>query len=80
MASGAPGGPPVDVTVELDGRPVPEEFRTADTRVDADGTTYVRVEASDLYRLVLGRRAEDHTVRLTPRNPGLEAYAYTFGA
>jgi thiol-disulfide isomerase/thioredoxin len=80
MASGAPGGPPVDVTVELDGRPVPEEFRTADTRVDADGTTYVRVEASDLYRLVLGRRAEDHTVRLTPRTPGLEAYAYTFGA
>ncbi len=80
MASGAPGGAPVDVTVELDGRPVPEDFRTVDTRVDADGTTYVRVEASDLYRLVLGPRAGDHTVRLTPRAPGLEAYAYTFGA
>ena len=80
MASGAPGNAPLDVTVELDGRPVPEAYRTADTRVDADGTTYVRVEASGLYRLVLGPRVEDHTVRLTPRTPGLEAFAYTFGA
>jgi thiol-disulfide isomerase/thioredoxin len=80
MATGAPGGAPIDVTVELDGKPLPEKYRTAHTRVDADGTTYVRVEASDLYRLVLGPRVEDHTLRLTPRTPGLEAFAYTFGA
>jgi thiol-disulfide isomerase/thioredoxin len=80
MASGAPGGAPLDVTVELDGRPVPEQYRTPDTRIDAAGMTYVRVEASDLYRLVLGPRVEDRTVRLTPRTPGLEAFAYTFGA
>jgi thiol-disulfide isomerase/thioredoxin len=80
MAPGTPGGAAIDVTVELDGRPLPEKYRTADTRIAADGTTYVRVEASDLYRLVLGPRVEDHTVRLTPRTPGLEAFAYTFGA
>lgn len=80
MATGAPGGAPIDVTVELDGKPLPEKYRTGHTRVDADGTTYVRVEASDLYRLVLGPRVEDHTLRLTPRTPGLEAFAYTFGA
>lgn len=80
MATGAPGGAPIDVTVELDGRALPEKYRTADTRVAADGTTYVRIGASDLYRLVRGPRVEEHTVRLTPRTPGLEAFAYTFGA
>jgi thiol-disulfide isomerase/thioredoxin len=80
MATGLPGGAPIDVTIELDGKPVPEGYRTADTRVDPDGTTYFHVAASDLYRLVLGPRVEQHTVRLIPRTPGLEAFAYTFGA
>ena len=79
MATGLPGGGPVDVTVELDGKPVPEGFRTADTRVDDQGATYVRVQASDLYRLALGPRVDQHTLRLTPRTPGLEAFAFTFG-
>jgi hypothetical protein len=80
MASGGPGGSPIDVTVELDGKPVPESYRTADTKVDEHGATYVHVEASDLYRLVLGPKVEEHTVRLIPRSAGLEAFAYTFGA
>ena len=80
MATGLPGGAPVDVTVELDGKPVPEGFRTADTKVDDQGATYVRVQASDLYRLAFGPRVEEHTLRLTPRTPGLEAFAFTFGA
>jgi hypothetical protein len=80
MATGLPGGTPVDVTVELDGRPIPEGYRTADTKVDDQGATYVRVLASDLYRLVFGPRVEEHIVRLIPRTPGLEAFAFTFGA
>ena len=80
LATGAAGAAPIDVTVELDGKPLPEAFRTPDTKVDAAGATYVRVEASDLYRLVLGSRVEEHTLRLTPRAPGLEAFAFTFGA
>ena len=80
MATGAAGGAPIDVTVELDGKPLPEAFRTANTRVDDSGATYVRVEASDLYRLALGSRVEEHTLRLTARTPGLEVFAFTFGA
>jgi thiol-disulfide isomerase/thioredoxin len=80
MATGPPGGAAVDVTVELDGKPIPESFRTADTRVDDHGATFVHVQASDLYRLALGPRVEEHTLRLTPRAPGLEAFAFTFGA
>jgi len=79
MATGLPGGAPIDVTVELDGKPVAEGFRTADTKVDDKGATYVRVQASDLYRLAFGPRVEEHTLRLTPRTPGLEAFAFTFG-
>ncbi len=79
MATGVAGGAPIDVTVELDGKPVPEGSRTADTKVDPQGATYVRVQASDLYRLALGPRVEEHTLRLTPRTPGLEAFAFTFG-
>ena len=80
LATGAAGGTPIDVTIELDGKPLPEAFRTPDTKVDASGATYVRVEASDLYRLVVGSRVEEHILRLTPRTPGLEAFAFTFGA
>lgn len=80
LASGLPDGAPVDVTIELDGKPVPESYRTADTKVDPDGATYLHVQASDLYRLVLGPKVEQHTVRLIPRTPGLEAFAYTFGS
>ncbi|HSO95448.1 MAG TPA: redoxin domain-containing protein [Acidimicrobiia bacterium] len=73
-------GQPVDVTVELDGKPLPSTDRTTQTMVDAQGTTFVRVSGSDLYRLVLGPSIEDHTLRLTARAPGVQAFAFTFGA
>jgi thiol-disulfide isomerase/thioredoxin len=79
MATGLPGGGGIDVTVELDGHPLPQSYRTADTKVDDQGATYVHVQASDLYRLALGPTVEQHTLRLTPRSPGLEAFAFTFG-
>jgi hypothetical protein len=71
---------PVDVVVELDGRPLPPEFRTSHTTVDPQGRTMVRVGASDLYRLVLGPGVERHRLRLTATAPGLSAYAFTFGS
>jgi hypothetical protein len=74
------GGQPVDVTVELDGKPLPAPYRTAQTMVDAQGQTFVRVSGSDLYRLVLGSSIEPHTLRLTARSAGVQAFAFTFGA
>ena len=78
MAS-ATGGP-VNVVVQLDGKPLPPAYRTSETRVDAKGQTFLSVTASDLYRLVLGPGVESHTVRLTAQAPGLQAFAFTFGA
>ncbi|MEX0664135.1 MAG: thioredoxin family protein [Acidimicrobiia bacterium] len=73
-------GDPIDVIVEIDGRPLRPSERTTQTMVDAEGNTFVRVSASGLYRLVLTRSFEQHTIRLTTRGPGLEAFAFTFGA
>jgi thiol-disulfide isomerase/thioredoxin len=79
LAPGERGAAPVDVAVELDGAPLAPEYRTPDTMVDSDGATFVRVTASDLYRLVAGPAVEQHTIRLTARAPGLRAFAFTFG-
>jgi thiol-disulfide isomerase/thioredoxin len=73
-------GGPVNVVVALDGKPLPPAYRTSETQVDAHGQTFITVSASDLYRLVLGPRVEGHTVRLTAQAPGVQAFAFTFGA
>ncbi|HEU5301351.1 MAG TPA: redoxin domain-containing protein [Acidimicrobiia bacterium] len=80
LVMAAPDGTPIDVTVELDGEPLPPGFRTPQTMVDESGATFVRVTVSDLYRLVLAPEIGDHTLRLTARAPGLQAFAFTFGA
>ena len=73
-------GAPIRVLVEVDGKPLPPNERTPETMVDANGNTFVVVAASDLYRLVLGPAVEGHTLRLIAQAPGLEAFAFTFGA
>ena len=69
----------VDVQVELDGRPLEAGFRTDDVEVDDGGATYVHVDNPGMYRLVLGPAVEEHTVRLTARQPEVAAFAFTFG-
>jgi hypothetical protein len=69
----------VDVQVELDGHPLPPNARTQDTIVEQGGATVVRVDRDDLYRLVTGPEVEEHTLRLTARQPDLAAFAFTFG-
>lgn len=80
LVMGSVTGAPIDVVVEVDGRPLAPEDRTVHTMVAEDGSTFVRVQASDLYRLVLGRTVGDHTIRLVASGAGLEAFAFTFGA
>ena len=80
MATAAQDGEPVKVRVELDGKSLSPADRTPDTVVDANGHTFVRVQASDLYRLVLGHSIQTHTLRLTAESPNVEAFAFTFSA
>ncbi len=69
----------VDVQVELDGHPLPPDFRTADTVVEESGATLVHVDHDGLYRLVRDPQVEEHTLRLTARQPEFAAFAFTFG-
>jgi thiol-disulfide isomerase/thioredoxin len=80
LASGAAGGAPVDLRITLDGKPLPPAYRTVDTKVAADGSTYVHIDSSDLYRLVLGPAIETHVLRLTAESDGVEAFAFTFSS
>lgn len=74
-----PSSGAVDVQVEVDGHPLPADFRTPDTVVEPGGATVVHVDRDDLYRLVRSPKVEEHTVRVTARQPGLSAFAFTFG-
>ena len=69
----------LDVVVALDGKPIPVNERGADVHVDSTGHTIVTVNASDMYRLVLRPGVEDHQLTVVAKQPGLEAYDFTFG-
>jgi thiol-disulfide isomerase/thioredoxin len=72
-------GRPKDVIVTIDGAPVPPKLRGADVRVDRTGRTVVTVSRSDMYRLIQGPDVEHHQLHVIAEQPGLEAYAFTFG-
>jgi hypothetical protein len=69
----------IDVTIELDGRPLAPGFRTEDTVVDAAGATFVHVDHDGMYRLVQSAGIEEHKLRLVARQPEVAAFAFTFG-
>jgi thiol-disulfide isomerase/thioredoxin len=72
-------GKPIDAIVMLNGKPVPPKERGASIHVDADGQTVVTVTAPDMYRLVLAPGVVDHELVVEAKEPGLEAYSFTFG-
>jgi len=72
-------GKPLDVLVELDGRPIPVADRGASVHEDGNGRTVVTVRISDMYRIVRSSAVGDHLLTLAAPGPGLEAYAFTFG-
>jgi hypothetical protein len=75
-----PASGPLPVRIELDGKPIPVDARTAQTMVDAQGQTFVQVTDADMFRLVLGPRVEGHVLRITAGAPGLLVYDFTFGS
>jgi len=72
-------GRPTDAIITVDGAPVPPKLRGADVHVDRNGRTVVTVSRSDMYRLIQGPGVEHHQLHVIAEQPGLEAYAFTFG-
>lgn len=75
-----PAGGPLAVRIELDGKALPANERTAQTMVDAQGQTFVQVTDADMYRLVLSPAVEGHVLRITAGGTGLQVYDFTFGS
>ncbi len=68
-------GKPVRFTVTVDGKP-PGDSHGVDTDAEGNGT----VNAQRLYQLIRqSGPVADHTFEIRFRDPGLEAYAFTFG-
>ena len=68
-------GKPVRFQVTIDGKP-PGDDHGADTDADGNGT----VTSQRLYQLIRQKGAvADHTFEIRFLDPGLEAYAFTFG-
>ncbi|MEK7541706.1 MAG: redoxin family protein [Patescibacteria group bacterium] len=66
------------VEVRLDGKPLGAEAG-ADVVRTADGRTVVKIKEARLYRLIQGSQSEAGTLELIVPQPGLKAFAFTFG-
>ncbi len=73
------GGGRKRVEATLDGKPVPERLRGSDLHADASGATSAEIDGQRLYDLIDGAGLyEEHLLELH-FDPGVEAYALTFG-
>ncbi len=66
------------VEVLLDGKPL-GTAAGADIVKTADGKTVVKIKEARLYKIVQGKQSETHTLKFIIPNPGLKAFAFTFG-
>lgn len=70
---------PTYAVIELDGKPVPAKYRGEDIVERDAGETAVRVDASDLYKLIAHGPEGDHVLTVHPVGGGVQLYAFTFG-
>jgi len=78
VAEPPPGAEAADVTVTLDGAPVPATLRGADLQARPGGETAVALDGPRLYRLVAKAPAGKHEIVLTPSRPGTGFYVFYF--
>ena len=75
-----PDGKSLRVDVTQDGLPVAKTDAGSDIHFDADGTSYVTVDASRAYELIMNAKFDQHDLRLIPEGLGLNVYSFAFEA
>jgi len=70
------GAARVDVT--QDGAPLPKSDAGDDIHYDSAGMSYVTVDASRAYDLVMNAKMAFHDLRLTPAGPGVGVFSFAF--
>ncbi len=68
---------PTEMEVLLDGKPVGSE-RGTDV-VERSGKTFVTIQEQRLYKLIRNSEYKEHTLELIIKQPGLQAFTFTFG-
>lgn len=69
---------PVRVDVTQDGEPVAKTDAGADIKYDAQGHSYVTVDAGRAYELIMNQKWGTHELELIPRGPGVGIYSFAF--
>ena len=73
------GGPPFDVLVTIDDRPLTPEEAGADLILE-DGRSFFRVDEARLYEVVALPEFGSHELKLRVNSPDFAFFAFTFGA
>ena len=73
------GGPPFDVQVTIDGRPLTTEEAGADMIIEG-GRSFFIVDEPRLYEVVALPEFGDHELKLSANSPDFAFFAFTFGA
>lgn len=68
----------VRIDVTQDGAPLAKADAGSDIRYDADGKSYINVDASRAYELVMNAKFGQHDLRLTPQGFGVGLYSFAF--
>ncbi len=71
-------GKGVRVDLTQDGAPIAKRDAGADIHYDAAGKSYVMVDASRAYELVMNAKMAFHDLRLTPESSGVGVYSFDF--
>ena len=67
------------VFVDQDGQPIPQNSAGTDISYDADGQSFVKVDAARLYNLTHRQPHQSYEARLSLRGKGLSVYGFSFG-
>jgi thiol-disulfide isomerase/thioredoxin len=75
-----PPGRTIRVNVTQDGQPVPKADAGSDIQYDDKGASYISVDASRAYDLVMNAKFGQHELRLAPDGNGIGVYSFAFEA
>jgi hypothetical protein len=73
-----PSAAPVRVDVTQDNAPIPKDDAGTDIHYDANGASFVTVDSSRAYELLMNAKMAFHNLRLTPQAAGVGVYSFAF--
>lgn len=70
---------PMELIVIRDDKPIPEQLRGKDVKVNKEGQTYISIDEPRMYYVVTKENDNKHELRFYPEEAGVSIYSFTFG-